>query len=74
MFDFDDTDDLFNERNAPVVSISIHRPGDTINEYTTLSMKGDNVDSLYDVLDFFTTALNRLGFTYVDHLHADSAF
>ncbi len=78
MIDFDDGLDFWDEavskKPRPLISVTINRPGINLNEYSVLSLKGDDVDSLYDVLDFFTRVLNVAGFTYVDSLHINDPF
>lgn len=74
MFDFDDDFDLDDPKYTPSISINIHRPGQDTSEYTVLTLKGDSVDSLYDVLEFFTRGMNAAGFTYVDSLRVGDPF
>lgn len=74
MISNDDDFDLFDEKYSPTVTVSIHRPGPNITEYSTLSIKGDAVDNLPEALEFFVRALNAMGFTYVDSLSTTEGF
>jgi hypothetical protein len=78
MIDFDDglnfLDEAVNKKPKPSITVTINRPGINVNEYSVLSLKGNDVDSLYDVLDFFSRVLNAAGFTYVDSLHINDPF
>ena len=73
MFDFDDDLVDFEDR-SPSIRISITRPGKVIYEYTSLTLKGDDIEELDMVLEFLTRAVNAIGFTYVDALRVDRGF